>query len=1156
VKFERLRLAGFKTFVEPTELVIAPGLTGIVGPNGCGKSNLVEALRWVMGETSSKSLRGGGMDDVIFGGSATRPERNHAEVSIRIGAPPADLPGHLAGASDVDISRKIVREQGSTYRMNGREVRARDVQVLFADAASGARSPSLVRQGQIGEIIAAKPQHRRRILEDAAGVAGLHARRHEAELRLKQADDNLNRTEDVLGQLDRQIADLRKQARQSEKYRALAAEIRDSELLLLASGYERARREAEESRREHDLAVRAIAAAMAEQGETERARALAAKDLEGARQHAAETAAGLQSLLVIRETLDSDVRLAASRLRDIETGEAQGLRDIEAARQVLADADDTAGRLAGEDAALAAEAADGQARLPDDLAAIRLAEAARNAAEAAHAALQAEMAEALAAHRAAGLRVGEATARLSRLEQGLAEARQALAALEAGDEALARLAALRAASEARKDAYAAAATDAATAERESHMARAAEQALRAPLAEAERRLQRLETEARTIRTLVETTEPGLFTPAIDLITVEPGYEAALAAALGDDLEAPVEAGAARHWGEAGLDAAGQPALPEGAVPIGTLVRAPAALNPRLSQIGLVTRSEGPALCRQLRQGQRLVSREGDLWRWDGFVARAEAPAPAARRLAERNRLAGLEAEAAEARLRRDAARRELESALATLRRAQDRESAAREALRRALQARDEASAGLQREMQRSEESRLRLAALRQRVETLEADRDEAEALRVAAQAAQAALAALPAGADAGPEMARLGARVTAARQAEAEARLAAGQRQARLDGIAVRRAAITQERTAWAARTARAREALDDLAGRLETLQAEARSLEGVPDALAARRRGLEADIEAAETAARTGADGVALGERALRHAEEAARGAFAALAEAREASARLDAHARNSAERLAHVMREIEARIEGPVAGLAAMLARLDARKDETPEAIEARLFDLRQERDRLGVVNLRAEIELAEIERERGTLAGEREDVVEAIRKLRHAIDSLNSEGRMRLRAAFEGVNGHFGRLFARLFGGGTAELQLIEAEDPLEAGLEILARPPGKKPQLLSLLSGGEQALTATALIFAVFLTNPSPVCVLDEVDAPLDDANVERLCDLLHDMARETETRFMVITHNPISMARMNRLYGVTMVERGVSRLVSVDLAEAEKLAEAV
>ncbi|MCA4910857.1 MAG: AAA family ATPase, partial [Methylobacterium sp.] len=230
MKFERLRLHGFKTFVDPTELVIAPGLTGIVGPNGCGKSNLVEALRWAMGETSSKSLRGGEMDDVIFAGAGTRPGRNHAEVSIRLAEPPQDLPGHLHKAEALEVTRRILREQGSTFRINGREVRARDVQILFADAASGARSPSLVRQGQIGEIISAKPQHRRRILEDAAGTAGLHARRHEAELRLRQAGENLLRAEDVLGELDRQAGDLRRQARQAERYKALQTEIRALDL--------------------------------------------------------------------------------------------------------------------------------------------------------------------------------------------------------------------------------------------------------------------------------------------------------------------------------------------------------------------------------------------------------------------------------------------------------------------------------------------------------------------------------------------------------------------------------------------------------------------------------------------------------------------------------------------------------------------------------------------------------------------------------------------------------------------------------------------------------------------------------------------------------------------------------------------------------------
>ncbi len=858
MKFERLRLAGFKTFVEPTEIVIAPGLTGVVGPNGCGKSNLVEALRWVMGETSSKSLRGGGMDDVIFAGSTTRPERNHAEVSIRIGAPPEGLPGHLAGASEIDIARKIIREQGSTYRMNGREVRARDVQILFADAASGARSPSMVRQGQISEIIAAKPQHRRRILEDAAGVAGLHARRHEAELRLRQAEENLTRTEDVLGQLDRQIGELKKQARQSERYKAISAEIRDLELLLLASGLERARREAEAAKRDHDLAIRAIAVAMTEQGETERLRAVAEHEIEAFRRGAAEKAAALQKLLVVRETIDSETRLAEQRLTEIGVRRQEALRDVERAKGVLADAELSVRRLTEEDQALAEVLTQEQACSAADDTQVQHAEVARRAAEAAHATLQTEAAEAQAARRGAEQRVSEAEARFERLARALAEAEQEFAALAAKDDTLKHVEALQATADLRLSQYEQALITAEIAERESHAARGTEQAIRPKMAEAERLLQRLDTEARTIRKLVDNAEPGLWTPMVDLITVEPGYEAALAAALGEDLEAAIEHGAARHWGDTALATEALAALPDGAEPISNHVKAPAALMPRLSQIGLVTRDEGMALRKHLRQGQRLVSREGDLWRWDGFTGKAEAPSAAARRLAERNRLAEIEANAEVAKVKRDEARAVLDTALTAMRKAQEAESAAREAARRAAQVRDAANVELQREFRRTEDARLRFEALRNRVTTLTADHDEAAAQR---EATRSAREALPVTADFSPRLAALSETLSTARRAESEALLAKSQRAMRLKTVQARREAIAREQAAWAERTARAETSAFEQAERLERLQAEALRLDGLPAELGAKRRTIETEIEAGQAMSREAEDALAAGE-------------------------------------------------------------------------------------------------------------------------------------------------------------------------------------------------------------------------------------------------------------------------------------------------------
>jgi chromosome segregation protein len=313
-------------------------------------------------------------------------------------------------------------------------------------------------------------------------------------------------------------------------------------------------------------------------------------------------------------------------------------------------------------------------------------------------------------------------------------------------------------------------------------------------------------------------------------------------------------------------------------------------------------------------------------------------------------------------------------------------------------------------------------------------------------------------------------------------------------------------------------------------------------------------EIGVAEAARSEAADRLAEGEAALATADKAAREALDRLSESREKRGRAEERAVAARERLADAEMRIRDTLDCPPEQAAAVA---EIKPDSVPdlEEIELRLERYRQERERLGGVNLRADEEAREIGQRRDELVAERDDLVAAIHRLRQGIGSLNREGRERLLAAFETVNAHFKRLFTHLFGGGTAELQLTESDDPLEAGLEILARPPGKKPQIMTLLSGGEQALTALSLIFAVFLTNPAPICVLDEVDAPLDDANVERFCNLLDEMTRQTETRFITITHNPITMSRMSRLFGVTMAERGVSQLVSVDLETAERFREA-
>jgi chromosome segregation protein len=339
---------------------------------------------------------------------------------------------------------------------------------------------------------------------------------------------------------------------------------------------------------------------------------------------------------------------------------------------------------------------------------------------------------------------------------------------------------------------------------------------------------------------------------------------------------------------------------------------------------------------------------------------------------------------------------------------------------------------------------------------------------------------------------------------------------------------------------------------RLAEAQAERDGLADAPRVFEEKRVALIDEIQSAEAAKRDAADQLAQGEKALSEANAAVRAALEALSAAREQAARSEERAEAAKRRLDDIAHEIREMLEVEPQGVAALAEIADGAVLPDVAEIEADLEKLRRDRERLGAVNLRAEEELREVETQHTSLVTERDDLVEAIKRLRQGIQNLNREARERLLASFEVVNGHFKKLFTELFGGGQAELQLIESDDPLEAGLEILAKPPGKKPQTLSLLSGGEQALTAMALIFAVFLTNPAPICVLDEVDAPLDDHNVERFCDLLDEMTKLTDTRFVIITHNPITMARMNRLYGVTMAERGVSQLVSVDLEAAVKI----
>lgn len=1147
MKFEKLRIVGFKTFVDPTEFVIERGLTGVVGPNGCGKSNLVEAMRWAMGETSFKSMRASAMDDVIFNGSGGRPSRNMAEVTLTIDNESRTAPVAFNDADKLEIARRIVREDGSTYRINGRETRARDVQLLFADAATGARSPAMVRQGQIGEIISAKPQARRRILEDAAGIAGLYSRRHEAELRLKATEENLVRVEDVLKHLEQQVESLSRQAKQSIRYRDIAGQIRQAEALLLHLGIIEARKQVALAERQFEQDTRDVAERTRLQGEAARLHGIAEHAMEPLRDAEIRAGAALQRLQLALEQIDAEENRTKSRLQDLVRRLEELARDRARAETQAEDADRSIAALTSEKTTLETDIAATLKGRPEAEKHLQHVEADLAKAEAALAESQRALADATARREATERAVRDAAERLSRAESQLAQADREITAITevaGGADLLALRKRFADASQTFSEAEAAAQA----AEQRLTKAREQEAATRPRMIEAERDSQRLDTEIRTLRKLLDGAGGDLWPSIVDEISVAKGFEIALGAALGDDLDASSNPSAPAHWSETAAQSA-DPALPPQVEPLSSHVKAPAAMSRRLAQIGVVSRAEGPILRKLLKPGQRLVSREGDLWRWDGFTTAAEAPTPAARRLAERNRLDDLESQANAARQKLATLKQESTTLQAAVAEANTSEQEQRSQVRQARQNVDQARDTLAAAERKDAERAARLAALSESRARLAANRDEALAQRTTIMASL----------DAPEQDTALSARVSEGQAMVATRRADAAQGRAALQTIereaALRRArleTIAAEQAAWTERRSRAAEQQTEVDTRHAAVTAEKEAIEAAPDDFILRRRAMQQQVADAEVQRKDAADKRAEAETRLIEADRAARATLADLATTREARARSEAHLEAARLRVSEAEKLATETLEVAPSQLAELAGLVPGQDLPAMKPVEDRLQNLKRERERLGAVNLRADEELQEAEARREDLSREREDLDAAIRKLRRGIQSLNSEGRERLLASFQIVNEHFRRLFATLFGGGEAELQLVESDDPLEAGLEILAKPPGKKPTVLTLLSGGEQALTATALIFAVFLTNPSPICVLDEIDAPLDDHNVERLCDLLDEMVKTTQTRFIIITHNPITMARMDRLFGVTMAERGVSQLVSVDLQAAERL----
>ena len=868
IKFKKLKVKGFKSFVEPTEVIIEQGLTGIVGPNGCGKSNLVEAFRFVMGELSPKQMRGSELDDVIFNGTSGRPKWDIAEVTIYLDNSDRQAPSLFNQNDEIEVTRRIWRGEGSEYRVNGKEVRLKDVQLLFADASTGARSTSMVSQGRVGAIIAAKPEQRRSLLEEAAGITGLHSRRHEAELRLNATETNLERVKDLLKTQEEQLEVLKKQSKQAERYKNIQKDITKARAAVFYKKWEIEKTKLEEVSSKLKDQSNIVSNQTQEVAKVNIEYEKVQEALPNMRLKESQIASELQKHTINLDNQEKEIDRANSAVEETQIRIQQIKNDMDREQFLFDDANENMERV--------------------------------------------------------------------REEKSILEKQQGDLFLDTNDQ----------------DA------DPSSSQRNNN-------------------------------------------PIIDYLDFEDGYEKAVAAVFSDELIASINEEQASHWRVLTYDQ--NSVFSDGIKKFSNLIKAPENLKKKLDFVGLIEdKSNILHLQESLQPGQILVSLEGEIWRWDGYVSKGKQNS----------------------------------STKAVLEQLKNR----------------------------------RLKQL---------SKEEKQWMDISSKAEQ---------------------RITELKEREIKLN-----------------------------------EGLEELRSMPNTISSEKTRLQNLINDNKQEYDKIAGELQQQEQAANEINKKLKLEEVKLN--------------ELREEKIRLEGTVGTINETIKQLSSQVKERIGVELNGLFD-LAEINPNKGlGEVNDLERRLERLIAEQERLGGVNLLAEQESQELEQKVSSIKNDQGDLLAAIAKLREAIDSLNTEGRQRLLAAYGVVNENFQKLFVQLFGGGKAYLKFTDETDPLQAGLEIYASPPGKKLQNLTLLSGGEQALTALSLLFAVFLSNPAPICVLDEVDAPLDDTNVDRFCSLVEEIAKTSSTKFLVITHHRMTMARVNRLFGVTMPEQGVSQLVSVDLEKA-------
>ena len=1139
MKFQSVRISGFKSFLEPTEIQMNMGLTGVVGPNGCGKSNIVEAIKWIMGENSARQMRGDGMDDVIFSGTNERPSRNFAEVSIKLDNSEKKAPAIFNHYDEIEITRKIEREKGSVYRVNGKQVRARDIQLIFADNGTGARSSGIVGQGRIAQIIDSNPEDRRVILEEAANIKGLHSRRHEAELKLKGASDNLDRLSDIEQTYKEQLIELEKQGRKAARYRSVGERIRKAEATLFFNLMNNAKKEANDLDIQLKNANENVSQGQIKVAEHIKSQLHLANKIPDLKKDEAEKAATLQTLNITKIKLDEEKSSAQNTLQNIKNQINLINNDIARESEIKEDAKKSLSTLLTEEKNLKEDSENFSTKITK---ATDLVKKLRSISDAADDKLSTITSEIYSIKSDKS----DLEKRINNLKQKIEVTQNQLANFNIEDdknrfkldkEKIINLKKLIQENNQLNDGY----------KVELEKLEKLETRLIEEKNTAVFEFNKVNLEFDSLSTLLgrDTLNSNTLEKTIGNIN---NLEEAIGSVLGETLLAPIlsddqSTENTTYWRD-DFKTISPASLPESVIPIVTKITKSSILDTALKGVGIVNNKETAfKLQKKLTFGQALTTPSGGLWRWDGFVQPQGVQNSYSERLQQIARLRLLQNKLPSLEENQSLSEKRLDECFNNIKKYKDdlsnlqvklssliSESNQLELQNTKVESKLLSSEALIKELKNTERMSL------EELSELEKEFNNsvnlpsllAEELKVRNNADQSRN------------------ELTDAMAAEQQIKSEESFQSRNLIQLG-------HQKENWKVREEEAKTRLISLEERLKTSQGEKNRLSTLPESFEKKEAELNIKIEEAISNRNIAADQLVKNETSLNDADKQVRKAEKVVSTLREEMIKIEALLNLSKAKIQNIEERVFEKLKIKSTELNKFI---NTKEEDQPiksiEILEKTLQRLLNERETLGAVNLRAEDEMNEMLNKIEVMSKERVDLEEAIAKLRSGIFELNKEGRQRLKESFEEVNENFKQLFQKLFGGGNAELRLVGNEDPLQAGLEVLASPPGKKMQLLSLLSGGEQALTAISLIFSVFLCNPAPICILDEVDAPLDDTNVGRFCDLLNQIVDETNTYFMVITHHRLTMAKMDRLFGVTMEQKGISKLVSVDLEQASRI----